>query len=240
MIRKIWQAQITKFLAFIALLVLAMLVGPPLVDTLKDLDPGDAATWFQGLAATGVAVVAVKISRDSHLTARSTLALQLREEASNVTWWFEEFDADLRAENFHTNFDVGWFEDEHGSAPWERGFPETDAATGFAIVRVNNDNATIIGEVKLMVDGWNVNPWSAGLKLLGMVRHGSVRNLVVIDSAGGSELSWHHTRLSAQANAWASWLEFTDSNGYRWRRYADGRLEPQDPKLKKLRRPGTP
>lgn len=215
------------FLATIAVLVLAMLLGPEIAD----LDSGDLATWFSGLATTAVAALAVKISRDSHRTARAALADQLRKEASNVTWWFE---IGLKGMPHELDPGVGWFVDEWNLLPWEQGMPEDDEGKAYAIVCVSNENPTLVGDAKVLVEHSMVNPWSQGLKTVGPLRPGITRNAVIIEGASQTPGTLHKATERARMNAYVTWLEFTDSNGFSWRRHANGRLEPLDARMKRL------
>ena len=174
------------FLAAMVVLVLVMLALGPLLDAGTDMKGGDAATWFQGIATTVLALVTVKIATDSHQVARAAYVHQLRQEASNVTWWFE---LEIRGNTIHQQADVGWFVEEPSVLPWERAFPEEEDVTGFAVVCVRNENPTLIGQAQMLVDHKLVHPWSRGLKSVGILRPGTTRNLVVLPGAHATPAS---------------------------------------------------
>jgi hypothetical protein len=227
----LWRQDLVKFLAFMAVLFAVVLGGVAgwLTEGIGDMQVGDAGTWFSGLATTAVAVLAWRTARhsartaeDAARTAKATYADQLREEAANVTWWFEERFA--RPEDL-ADPALRDFLPPEGLLPWEHLSPEPLEISAWAVVRVQNNNTSVVSKARLLMnDDPAIDPASAGMQLLGTLRPGPTRFKACIRQAGGSEgANWSAARRLVD-NGYAAWLEFNDSRGRRWRRLADGTL----------------
>lgn len=227
--RRLWQQDFVRFMLLAGLLFAALFTGA--VDWLSEqigevVDRwvwGDAGTWFSGLATTAVAALAWRTSRAAARTAESAFADQLRAEASRVTWWFEVSELGERVDDPH----VMEFPPPLGGLPWEHTPPEPGEARGAAVLRIQNRNDHPVGDVRVLVHGdYHVDEHSLGVQVVGLLRPGVSRFRVHLAYSGATPGSEFMVDRLTYENAFADWLEFTDSKGNRWRRFADGRLEP--------------
>ena len=218
------------FAVFAAALFAAILSGVVtwiFDEVLLTMDVGDFATWFTGFATTAVAILAWRTAHNSARIAKAAYIDQLRGEAANVTWWFEEAFADI---NVMADPSVRSFVLPDGILPWESS-PEVSEVSAFAIIRVVNANPHLIGNAQILMDHHTVEASSAGLQPLGILRPGTTRFWACIWEAGGSERSVWSARARLIKHEYAASIEFSDSEGRRWRRWADGTLEGRDTKV---------
>jgi len=234
-VARAWWNDLTKLLAVLVVLLVGALSGffGWVVDGgIGTMDRGDLATWVSGLATAVVAFLAWTTSRKASITAEQAFFAQLAQEASNVTWSFDPRWHGLEAMN-----DPGVRALRHGSElPWEAP-PNLTEVSGIALLEVLNGNPNNVGEAEIRLEDVPVmDLHSSGVRQLGVLRPGVSRFLAVVAEAGGSEGGWVRSGERLANNEYAFWLDFTDSKGYRWRRHANGILEPRDAELLRMRR----
>lgn len=202
------------------------------------IDWGDAPTWVIAvatLAAAGLTgYIASRANRiqdsanatakDVERVARRSLDRELEDEARMVAWWVEDVvHQDPRVEGGEFRL----FEDRDEGELY--GYLEyADEEGGYVRIMVSNANpVTPVSEVVLVVPENNtpVSALSRGTHRIGIVRPGRQYVVLVAHDMGWTPTSATSRDALIRRNGYALWLQFTDSRGTRWRRYANGRLE---------------